>query len=117
MDLPPSAAVLAVRWAILSANSWVAPPGPPSVLVWAVLQVAHSARKGSKTEAAIGGGLGSAGGSVIGHQLGGSTGSTIGAGVGGAVGGAVGNNLGNDGDRHHSNGNGKGKHKHKNKHR
>ena len=23
----------------------VAPPGPPSVLVWAVLQVAHSARK------------------------------------------------------------------------
>jgi DNA-binding HxlR family transcriptional regulator len=71
-----------------------------------------------KTEAAIGGGLGSAGGSLVGGRLGGATGSTIGAGVGGAAGGALGNNLADDESDHRSNG-GKhkgNKHKHKNKH-
>ncbi len=82
------------------------------------------ADKRSRTEAAIGGGLGAAGGNVIGQKVGGSTGGLIGAAVGGGAGGAIGNAYGDDdddryrGDRRYYGhpGKAKGHYKHKHKH-
>jgi uncharacterized protein YcfJ len=87
------------------------------------------ADKRSRTEAAIGGGLGAAGGNVIGQKVGGSTGGLIGAAVGGGAGGAIGNAYGDDdddryrGDRRYRDrhyygppGKAKGHYKHRHKH-
>lgn len=88
---------LGVSWATLLVNSSAARPAQPSVpAAGGAAGSAVGARKGNRTEAAIGGGLGSAGGSLLGGAVGGKTGSTVGAGLGGAAGGALGNHLGDN---------------------
>ena len=91
--MPPSAVAWVAYWVMWLVSNWAARPAQPLVLALAAQQ-AVGARKGNRTEAALGGGLGSAGGSLLGGAVGGQTGSTVGAGLGRR--GALGNHLGDD---------------------